>query len=255
MSSFNIISKKIAEAPKIDFGDLFNESVQVFKKVWLKGFLLQLLTIGISIPLMFLNFSMFQDVGLDSNSQYNIQNILTDDAMTEHGSALIIYYLLTIVVGIISSLLSFGFFKVVGQMDQGQDFVFSDFFYFFRNGRFTKSFLLVLANFGVAILAVLMCVLPIFYVMIPLMFVTPFYVYNSELSISEVLKSSFALGHKKWGITFAITLLNIITLYILIIFTCGLGALFFSCFLQIPIYVLYKKIISFESLEKSIINY
>ena len=253
MSSFNIISKKIAEAPKIDFADLFNESVQVFKKVWLQGFLLQLLTIGISISLMFLNFSMFQDEGVDFNAQYNIQNILTDDAMTQqHGSALILYYLLTIVVGIISSLLSFGFFKVVGQMDQGQDFMFSDFFYFFRNGRFTKSFLLVLANFGVAILAVLMCVLPIFYVMIPLMFITPFYVYNSELSISEVLKSSFALGHKKWGITFAITLLNIITLYILIICTCGLGALFFGCFLQIPIYVLYKKIISFESLENQL---
>ena len=253
MSSFNIISKKIAEAQKIDFGSLFNESVQVFKKVWLQGFILQLLSIGISIPLMFLNFSILQDVGVDSNSQYSIQKILIDDAMTQqHGSALIIYYLVTIVVGIISSLLSFGFFKVIGQMDKGQDFVFSEFFYFFRNGRFTKSLLLVLANFGVAILAVLMCVFPIFYVMIPLMFVTPFYVYNSELSISEVLKSSFALGHKKWGITFAITLLNIITLYILIIFTCGLGALFFGCFLQIPIYVLYKKIISFESSENQL---
>ena len=252
MSSFNIISKKIAEAPKIDFGGLFNESVQVFKKVWLQGFILQLLSIGISIPLMFLNFSMFQDVGIDSNSQYSIQNILTDDAITQHGSALIIYYLVTIIVGIISSLLSFGFFRIIGQMDKGQDFEFSEFFYFFRNGRLTKSLLLVLANFGVAILAVLMCVFPIFYVMIPLMFVTPFYVFNSELSISEILKSSFALGHKKWGITFAITLLNIISLYILIIFTCGLGALFFGCYLQMPIYVLHKKIISFESLENQL---
>ncbi len=253
MSSFNNISKKIAEAPRIDFGDLFNESVQVFKKVWLQGFLLQLLSIGISMPLLFLNFSILQDAGVDYSSQFNIQNILTDDALAQQdGSALIIYYMLTFVVGIISSLLSFGFFRIVGQMDKGQDFIFSEFLYFFRNGRFTKSILLVLANFGVAILAVLMCVFPIFYVMIPLMFVTPFYVYNSELSITEVIKSSFALGHKKWGITFAITLLNIITLYILIIFTCGLGALFFSCFLQLPIYVLYKKIISFESLENQL---
>jgi hypothetical protein len=88
--------------------------------------------------------------------------------------------------------------------------------------------------------------------MIPLMFVTPFYVFNSELSILDVLKSSFALGHKKWGITFAITFLNIISLYVLIMLTCGLGALFFSCFLQMPIYVLYKKIISFESLENQL---
>ena len=200
MSSFNIIAKKIARAPKIDFGGLFNESVLVFKKVWLQGLILQLLSIGISIPLMFLNFSILQGVGVDSNSQYSIQKILTDDAMTQqHASAHIMYYLVTIAVGIISSLMSFGFFKVIRQLDKGQDFIFSDFFYFFRNGKFTKSLLLVLANFGVAILAVLMCVFPIFYVMIPLMFVTPFYVYNSELSISEVLKSSFALGHKNGG--------------------------------------------------------
>ena len=75
MSSFKIISKKIADAPKIDFGGLFNESVQLFKKVWLQGFILQLLSIGISIPLMFLNFSILQDVGVDSNSQYSIQKI------------------------------------------------------------------------------------------------------------------------------------------------------------------------------------
>jgi hypothetical protein len=105
---------------------------------------------------------------------------------------------------------------------------------------------MILANVGVAVLALLMCVLPIFYVMIPLMFITPIFVYNPELSILEVLKSSFALGHKKWGITFAITLLNIITLYILIILSCGIGALFFSCFLQMPIYILCKKIILFE---------
>jgi hypothetical protein len=79
------------------------------------------------------------------------------------------------------------------------------------------------------------------------MFVTPIFVYNPELSISEVLKSSFALGHKKWGITFLISLLNIIALYVLILLTCGLGSLFFGCFLQMPIYVLYKKIISFDN--------
>jgi hypothetical protein len=170
----------------------------------------------------------------------------------QHGSVRVIYYLVTIVVGIISSLISFGFFRIIAKMDMGQGFLFSDFFYFFRDGKFTKSLLLVLANFGVAILAVLMCVFPIFYVMIPLMFVTPFYVFNSELSILDVLKSSFALGHKKWGITFATTFLNIISLYVLIMLTCGLGALFFSCFLQMPIYVLYKKIISFESLENQL---
>ena len=59
MRSFDTISKKISEAPSIDFGDLFNESVAVFKKVWLQGFLLQLITIALSLPLLFFNFINF----------------------------------------------------------------------------------------------------------------------------------------------------------------------------------------------------
>ena len=131
-------------------------------------------------------------------------------------------------------------------MDKGEDFKAVDFFYYFNYEIIKKALLLVLANVAVVILALLLCVFPVFYVMIPLMFVTPIFVYNPELSISEVLKTAFGLGHKKWGITFLISLLNIIALYVLILLTCGLGSLFFGCFLQMPIYVLYKKIISFD---------
>ncbi|MGB0185856.1 MAG: hypothetical protein ACPF88_02845 [Flavobacteriaceae bacterium] len=247
MPSFTTLTKKITEAPRIDFGDLFNESVAVFKKVWLQGFILQLISIVLSLPLIIFNFSFLLDSGLDSNSYEPLEQLMYSDTILEQsGPMILLYYLMVIVVGFMSSLLSFGFFRVIRQMDEGAPFEISNFFYFFNAARIKKSLLLILANFGIAILALLMCVFPIFYVMIPLMFVTPMFVYNPELSISEILKSSFSLGHKKWGITFAITILNVITLYILILLTCGLGSLFFSCFLQMPIYVLYKKIISFE---------
>ena len=234
MRSFDTISKKISEAQSIDFGDLFNESVAVFKKVWLQGFLLQLITIALSLPLLFFNFINFSDF---SNNSVPLQ----------FGTAAVFYYGLSIVLAIVSSFLTFGFFRVIRQMDKGEDFKTVDFFYFFNTERIKKALLVVLANVAVVILALLLCVFPVFYVVIPLMFVTPIFVYNPELSISEVLKSSFALGHKKWGITFLISLLNIIALYVLILLTCGLGSLFFGCFLQMPIYVLYKKIISFDN--------
>jgi len=234
MKSFDIISKKINEAPSIDFGDLFNESVAVFKKVWLQGFLFQLITIALSLPLLFFNFINFSDFSNDS-------------VPLQFGTAAVFYYGISAVLAIVSSFLTFGFFRVIRQMDKGEDFKTVDFFYYFNSERIKKALLLVLANVAVVILALLLCVFPVFYVMIPLMFVTPIFVYNPELSISEVLKSSFALGHKKWGITFLISLLNIIALYVLILLTCGLGSLFFGCFLQMPIYVLYKKIISFDN--------
>jgi hypothetical protein len=200
----------------------------------LQGFLLQLITIALSLPLLFFNFINFSDF---SNNSVPLQ----------FGTAAVFYYGLSIVLAIVSSFLTFGFFRVIRQMDKGEDFKTVDFFYFFNTERIKKALLVVLANVAVVILALLLCVFPVFYVVIPLMFVTPIFVYNPELSISEVLKSSFALGHKKWGITFLISLLNIIALYVLILLTCGLGSLFFGCFLQMPIYVLYKKIISFDN--------
>lgn len=233
MKSFDIISKKINEAPSIDFGDLFNESVAVFKKVWLQGFLFQLITIALSLPLLFFNFINFSDFSNDS-------------VPLQFGTAAVFYYGISAVLAIVSSFLTFGFFRVIRQMDKGEDFKTVDFFYYFNSERIKKALLLVLANVAVVILALLLCVFPVFYVMIPLMFVTPIFVYNPELSISEVLKTAFGLGHKKWGITFLISLLNIIALYVLILLTCGLGSLFFGYFLQMPIYVLYKKTISFD---------
>jgi hypothetical protein len=183
---------------------------------------------------LFFNFINFSDF---SNNSVPLQ----------FGTEAVFYYGLSIVLAIVSSFLTFGFFRVIRQMDIGEDFKTLDFFYFFNTERIKKALLVVLANVAVVILALLLCVFPVFYVVIPLMFVTPIFVYNPELSISEVLKSSFALGHKKWGITFLISLLNIIALYVLILLTCGLGSLFFGCFLQMPIYVLYKKIISFDN--------
>ena len=82
--------------------------------------------------------------------------------------------------------------------------------------------------------------------MIPLMFLALVFGYNSDLKISEIIKLTFKIGHKKWGLTFVITLLYSL-LYILTTTTCGVEAVFFSCFVQIPIYIINKKTIGVEA--------
>ena len=81
MPSFTTLTKKITEAPRIDFGDLFNESVAVFKKVWLQGFILQLISIVLSLPLIIFNFSFLLDSGLDSNSYEPLEQLMYSDTM------------------------------------------------------------------------------------------------------------------------------------------------------------------------------
>ena len=43
MFSFQTLLSKIQGSSTIDFGDLFNESVTLFKKVWVQGLILQLI--------------------------------------------------------------------------------------------------------------------------------------------------------------------------------------------------------------------
>ena len=102
---------------------------------------------------------------------------------------------------------------------------------------------LILAYFGILTVATLLCVLPVLYVIIPLMFAMLVYVYNTELSVSEILKIAFWLGHKKWGLTFIITLVNTLLIFLMNMLTFGLGGLFLGCFVEIPIYIIYKKTI------------
>ena len=81
------------------------------------------------------------------------------------------------------------------------------------------------------------------------MFMFPVFAYNSHLTVSEIIKVAFALGNKKWGISFLILILNVILLYAVSFVTCGLGSLFVSCFLYLPQYIIYKKVIGFDMPE------
>ena len=56
------------------------------------------------------------------------------------------------------------------------------------------------------------------------MFLLPVFAYNPDLSISEIVKVSFALGNKKWGITFLTLVLNGILIYVISLVTLRTGS-------------------------------
>ena len=152
-------------------------------------------------------------------------------------------------LSIVSSLMYLGFFRIIKRIELGQSFSVTDFFYFFQKAFIGKAFVFLLVYMGIAIAAILLCLLPILYAIIPLMFMLPIFAYNPNLSITEVVKVGFALGNKKWGIAFLTLVLNGILIYVVSLVTFGLGSLFFSCFLYLPQYIIYKNVIGFESPE------
>ena len=250
MYAFQTLLNKIQSSKSIDFGDLFNESLGVFKKVWVQGLLLQLFSIVIMLPFIISLYLPYFTLAVDGGLNQMLGSTdLSKALIEEYGASLIWIYLLMFVVSIASSLLYLGFYRIVKEMDHRNPFVMSDFFYFFKSPILGKAIVLLLAYTGIAILAALLCFFPLIYAIIPLVFMLPVFAYNSHLSTFEVVKIAFAIGNKKWGITFLIFMLNMILFYVVSLVTCGLGSLFVSCFLYLPQYIIYKKVIGFDAPE------
>ena len=252
MYSFQTLITKIQSSKPIDFGDLFNASLNLFKKVWVQGLLLQLLSVIIMLPFIILFYMPYFNMVLENSSNGVMDSVALSQALIdEYGASLVWIYLLMLAVSVVSSLLYLGFYKIIKAMDHGELFVISDFFYFFKAPYVGKAIVFLLAYLGITILAALLCLFPLIYAIVPLLFMLPFFVYNTHLSNLEIIKLAFSLGHKKWGLTFLTLILNSILLYVVILVTCGLGSLFFSFFLYLPQYIIYKKVIGFETPESA----
>jgi hypothetical protein len=250
MYAFQTILNKIQSSKLIDFGDLFNESLALFKKVWIQGLLLQLFSIVIMLPLIISFYLPYFRLALEGNLNQEMGSMdLSSALIEEFGTSLIWIYVLMFALSLVSSLLHLGFYRIVKEMDHENPFVISDFFYFFKSPVLGKALGVLLAYTGISILSALLCFFPLIYAIIPLLFMLPIFAFNAHLSISEVVKLAFALGNKKWGITFLILILNMILFYVVIFVTCGLGTLFISCFLYLPQYIIYKKVIGFDTPE------
>ncbi len=68
MITFEKNSQKITEADPIDFKTLFEDSVEVFKKVWLQGMILQIISMYLNGPLSMLNYSLLNFSNFSINS-------------------------------------------------------------------------------------------------------------------------------------------------------------------------------------------
>ena len=58
MNAVTHVLEKISQAKALDFGDIFNKSIELFKKSWLYGFLFQLIVLIITLPFI---VSMFTE--------------------------------------------------------------------------------------------------------------------------------------------------------------------------------------------------
>lgn len=121
-----------------------------------------------------------------------------------------------------------------------------DYFYFLKKAYLGKTIKLGLAFAVIMAFALMLCVLPIIYAMVPLSFMVVVYAFNPDLSVSEIIKLAFNLGNKKWFISFGLMFVTGVLAWITGFIMCGFGLYVTKSFSYLPAYFIYKDVVGFD---------
>ncbi|GAA4298149.1 hypothetical protein [Aestuariibaculum suncheonense] len=248
MSDFNNMIEKIKNAPSLDFGNVINQCIEHFKKVWLQGLVTLILNGVLMIPLVFIIYIPMIILALINPDVFEDSTTFTD-----LGNAGILFIILSAVLfGLVMFLamslqiaLKAAYFKMVNNKDLGIKRS-DDYFFFLKKKYLMKTIRLTLMMFGISILALLCFIIPIFYVIIPLSYMVVIYGLNPDLSEREIIKIGFALGNKKWFITFLLVFVAWLMSSTIGFLMCFIGIYVTQQFVDLPFYEVYKKSIGFS---------
>ncbi|WP_179008715.1 hypothetical protein [Winogradskyella forsetii] len=243
------LQNRIQNAKALDFGTIFNQSIELFKKVWVQGLVTLLLNLVLAIPFIMIVYIPLIFMGfMDLNSAYYdpYEPYAQPDVSPVFFLVMAVVYIFMIVaMSTIGLGLKAAFYRICKLKDleqMGKE----DYFYFFKKPYLGKTVKLGLAFSGISILATLLCVLPIIYAIVPLSFMVVVYAFNPDLSISEIVKLSFDLGNKKWLISFGLLFVSGVLAGIVGMLMCFVGIYLTASFSYLPIYFIYKEVIGFD---------
>ena len=247
MNTITNLIEKINNAKQLDFGTIFSESIELFKKTWVQGFLLQLFSMLVMMPIIIMVYipliglAIAQENGGGSGEEA-LENFL--------GGLSVLYIVFVVVavlvLGSVSIALHASFFRIMKRMDYNEVVGTSDFFYFVKGKYLSKAFTIMLISIAIILPSALLCYIPLLYTMVPVSYFMVFFAFNSELTTGEIVKASFKLGTKKWGISLGLFIVSYMGVMVVSMITCGLGSLFLQTFLFHPMYLIYKNIIGFN---------
>jgi len=231
---------KIQNAKELDFGSTLESVIDLYKKIWLKGFLtilmIILLVIGVSL--------IFTLIGI-SPENYAFNEGFDFEKFVNLFSSNIIHSIpQTILISTITLALLAAFYRMCRQVDSGEQEN-DDYFYFLKKEYFTKVFTLGIIYAGIAIVAQLLYFIPYIYVYVPLAYVSIIFANNPDLSEMEIIKASFSLGNKKWFFTFGSLFVAGIMGMIGVI-ACGIGLFFTMSIAYLPVFFIYKEVVGFN---------
>ena len=242
--------QKIDNAKDLEFGGIFNDSIELFKKTWVQGLVTLLLSVVLAIPVMMVFYIPLIFMGI-TDAYTNSYNAYDPYAQPDFSPIMIVvmgimYIFLIVAMSAIGFGLKAGFYRICKLKDM-EEIGKEDYFYFFKKPYLGKTIKLALATTGISILAALLCVIPLIYAIVPLSYMVIFYAFNPDMSISDIINLSFKLGNKKWLITFGLLFIGGMLAGIIGFLMCFVGVYVTASFSYLPPYLIYKDIIGFNS--------
>ncbi|MGJ8716103.1 MAG: hypothetical protein ACSHXG_13445 [Maribacter stanieri] len=234
------LTQQIKMKPDLEFGTIFSRSFDLFKKVWLQGFIILLLTFVVILPFYIVMYIPMIAMGITDPEalQHNEFPTLLAIAMS------ILVPVFVIGATTFALALNAAFLRICRQKDIGDE-TSDDYFFYFKEGRLGKVFILALYTFGLSILGALACGVGMFYVMVPVSLIPAFLAFSNELSPLEMVKASFTLGNKNWLVIFGLVFVTAFVAQLGFVLCC-VGVLFTAMLGKVPAYYMYKDGVGFD---------
>ena len=254
--SITEIQRRIQNAKDLDFGTIFNQSIELFKQVWVQGLVTVLLNMILAIPLVMLIyipliFTGMMDVYANTYDSYDPYYSQPDISPVAMVLMFVLYLIAMLGMGVLGLGLKSAFYRICKMKDleqMGKE----DYFYFFKKPYLGKTIKLGLAYIGITLVATLLCVLPMIYAVVPLTYMFVVYAFNPDKSVSEIIKISFDLGNKKWLLTFGLIFVSGLLAGIVGFIMCFVGVYVTMSFTFLPPYLIYKEVVGFEDDDESL---
>ncbi|WP_299800648.1 hypothetical protein [uncultured Maribacter sp.] len=238
------LTQHIKSKRDLEFGTIFSRSIDLFKKVWLQGFIILLLTFVVILPFYIVLYIPMIALGITDPEalQHNELPPLAAIAMA------ILFPVFALGVTTFALALNAAFLKMCREKDLGKESS-DDYFYFFKEGRLGKVFILALYTFGLSILGAMACGVGMFYVIVPVSLIPAFLAFSNELSPLEMVKASFTLGNKNWLVIFGLVFVSAFVAQLGLVLCC-VGILFTAMLAKVPTYYMYKDGVGFNEVEE-----
>jgi len=232
--NFTNLTERIKQSSAVEFGTVFNNSVELFKKVWLQGFITLVLTFVSILPFYLLIYLPMIAMGISDPDAFEQQEIPPAFA----GLMSLIAPIFSVGVMTVGICLNAAFLRICRKYDlneMGRD----DYFYYFKKEYLIKALILSLIMLGLSLVGLLTCGLGIVYLVVPMSLFPAFFAFDKELTALEIVKAGFALGNKNWLMIFLLVLVAGLVAQLGVIL-CLVGVFFTAMFSKIPIYFIYK---------------